>query len=58
MALKKTIELPNGIVIQDAYIRVENVSLDKTQMTWKIGYYVSADKPAFQSDSRSAQYNI
>lgn len=58
MALKKTIELPNGITIQDAYVRVENVSLDKTQMTWKIGYYVTPDKPAFQSDQRSSDYSI
>jgi len=58
MALKKKIELPNGLVVQDAYIRVESVTMDKTQMSWKIAYYVAADKPAFQSDMRSGDYNL
>ena len=58
MALKKTIDLPNGISISNAYIRVENVTVDKLQMTWKLAYYVEPGKPAFQSDMRSGDYNI
>jgi len=58
MALKKTIELPSGISIADAYIRVENVTVNKLQMTWKIAYFVEVGKPAFQSDMRSGDYDI
>ena len=58
MALKKTIDLPNGISITDAYIRVENVTVDKLQMTWKIAYYVEIGKSAFQTDMRTGAYNI
>ena len=58
MAIKKDVSLPSGIVVPNAYIRVESVLVMKGSMQIKLAYRVDADKPAFLLDDRVADYDL
>lgn len=46
MAISKTINLQNGLTVEDAYIRIDTVARNKDLLTINIKSYVS--KQAFQ----------
>lgn len=59
MALIKTITTENGVTVQNAYHRVENVKLHtKEKIIFDVASYVDAEKPAFQREKFSASYDL
>lgn len=58
MAIMKNIELENGIKVDGAYLRVENISLNKTDISFNIRKYVDKNKSFFSEDYLTCLYNI
>lgn len=59
MALKAKIELDSGIVVDDSYCRVENVSIrNKTSMAIVVAMYKSINKSAFDRKNFVGQYDL
>lgn len=58
MAIIKDTELENGIKVYGAYLRVENISLDKTDISFNIRKYVDKNKSFFSEDYLTCPYNI
>ena len=58
MAIEVKVDLNNGIVVDGAYVRVENISLTKDNMSFNIRKYVSPDKPFFNEDYITSLYDI
>lgn len=58
MALKKTIETIQGLSVNDAYIRIEDVNLNKNEMTFNVKTYVDVDKPCLSEEFFKSVYNI
>lgn len=60
MALQNNIELESGIVVEDAYTRVESVKLqNKTSMSFEAASYVGASKTtAFCRTGYLAPYDL
>jgi len=59
MALQKTVTTAHGIEVNNAYHRVENLSLpEKTRMTFVVRSKVDPKKPAFSSKEFSFAYDI
>lgn len=60
MALQDNIELESGIVVQDAYTRVESVKLqNKTSMSFEAASFVDATKTtAFRRNAYLAAYDL
>lgn len=54
MAIIKTIQTPSGITVQDAYVRIEAIDGNKSEIGVTISAYVSQEdsleKPPFQSE--------
>jgi|688.fasta_scaffold586523_1 hypothetical protein len=59
MALKKTVTNKHGIIVQDAYHRVENVQLGKSHINYLIKSFTNSDHPlAFEQRDYAASYNM
>jgi hypothetical protein len=58
MALTKSIELTTGINVANAYLRVEGVSLTKTNMNFHIREYTEQGMPFFNEEVFNCSYNI
>jgi len=58
MALIKNIELPTGINVENAYLRVERVTITKTSMTFSLREYKEQDKPFFNEITFVDVYSI
>jgi hypothetical protein len=58
MAIKKFAKTSFGIELPNAYWRIENVSVTKTQMTFKLRVYNTPDLPAFGEEDHTAAYDI
>ena len=59
MALQKTITTSEGLVAQDAYHRVESVSLlGKDKISFHLRSYTSTSKPFFQDVHHVADYSL
>jgi hypothetical protein len=60
MALKKSVQTPQGFSAVDAYHRVEGVQIHtKSTMTFMLrSYKDNSDLPAFEDRAYSATYNI
>ena len=59
MALLKTITTENGITVQNAYHRVENLKLHtKEQIIFDVASYVDSEKPAFYREKFSSPYDL
>jgi hypothetical protein len=60
MALQNNIELESGIVVEDAYTRVESVKLqNKTSMSFEAANYVNDSKlTAFRSTGYLTTYDL
>lgn len=59
MALKKTVSTVHGIVVQDAYIRVEGLSLQgKDKINFFTRSYADKDKQSFEQNAVSCSYNM
>lgn len=48
MGLQKTITLDNGLLIENAYLKIVGVSGDKSAIAFNIGAFLSRDKTAGQ----------
>jgi hypothetical protein len=58
MALNKLARTSFGIELPNAYWRIENVSVTKTEMTFKMRVYNTPDLPAFGEEDHTAPYDI
>lgn len=61
MALQKTITTVNGIVVDNAYHRVEDIAIgNKTTLNFSLASYVNQDKqyPAFQRQMFCVEYDM
>lgn len=59
MAIKKTIETLQGVKVQDAYCRVENVSLrGKDTIYFVLRSYADTSKSFFQEDNFLSAYDM
>lgn len=59
MALKKTVTTIHGINVQDAYHRVESVSLQsKEAIGFHVRSYVNADSTSFESKMFACKYDL
>ena len=59
MALKKSIVMPQGYEVKDAYFRIENLSLHgKEAMTYNIRGYADTSKPSFIEFVHSCNYEL
>lgn len=58
MAIIKNVNLGNGIKVDSAYLRVENITLDKTSMTFNVRKYVDKTKSFFSEYYLTCPYNI
>jgi hypothetical protein len=59
MALKKNIDSQFGITISDAYIRVENVSFDKSKaMMFFVRVYAKQNFPSLSEQQMVLPYNM
>lgn len=59
MALQKTIELQNGLIVQDAYNKVVNVGLiGKDRLRFDVTSHVASDKNAFSSKGYDCSYKL
>lgn len=59
MALTKTIQLPTGITVENAYNRVANVSIiGKDRVRFSLTAHVDAGKIAFTSQEFDAPYDM
>lgn len=59
MALSKNIQTKSGIEIQDAYIRVESVSiLEKTALQFLLRFYKDKSKPSVEESLMTCKYDI
>lgn len=57
MALSKPADF-NGIKIDSAYIKVENVNVSKDSLTANVTWRVSAESAPFKSKSYAVEYDI
>ena len=58
MAIKKDINLDTGIIVNEAYCRVENITIDKQKMNLNVRKYVAKDKPFFSEEIITCDYDI
>jgi hypothetical protein len=58
MALQKNIETAQGLNVNNAYIRVEDISLNKDLMHINIKTYVSVEKPYLSTGVFSCAYSL
>jgi hypothetical protein len=59
MALKKTVQLPTGITVENAYHRVLNIRIiDKNRFRFSVTSHVDAEKDAFTNQEFDAQYDL
>lgn len=58
MAIKNNVELQNGITVDGAYCRVENVEATKEKLTFSLRHYVSTDKPFFSEDRFECAHDL
>lgn len=58
MAIKNKVKLDNGVIVDEAYCRVENIQLSKTEMTFTLRNYVEVEKPFFSESLFSCSYDI
>lgn len=58
MAIKKDINLETGVCVNNAYCRIENITIDKHNMNFNIRKYADKDKPFFDEQYLSCSYNI
>lgn len=59
MALSKNIQTKSGIEIQEAYIRVESVSiLEKTVLQFLLRFYKDKSKPSVDEVLMTCKYDI
>ena len=58
MAISKNIELENGIKVEGAYLRVEFPSITKDTLTFSLRKYVKIDKPFFNEEIISCEYDL
>jgi hypothetical protein len=58
MAIKINIETPGGVKVDNAYCRIENISLTKDTLMFSVRNYVVPTKPFFSEDSLSCPYDI
>lgn len=59
MALKKNIDSQYGITINDAYIRVENISFDKSKaMQFFVRTYAKQNFPALSEQQMQLDYDM
>lgn len=58
MALMTTISTPFGVVVENAYVRIENAALvGKYQFSFQIRCYVDKEKPAFHQQAFDMVYD-
>lgn len=57
MALSKTITF-KGITVTDAYMKVWQIQGDKTEISFGLGYFASADGEMFDSKTFTMSYDI
>ena len=57
MALSKDLEF-NGIQVQNAYVKVENVTVEKDSMTATVIWRANANSAPLQNKSYSFEYDI
>lgn len=58
MAIIKDTELENGIKVDGAYLRVENITLDKTSISFNVRKYVDKTKSFFSEEYLTCSYDI
>jgi hypothetical protein len=59
MALKKTVTTQHGLVAEDAYHKVDTVTIvNKNQIDFVLKSFAAVDKSAFAEVLYSASYNI
>ncbi len=58
MALENTVTMENGIVVNNAYCRVENINLKKDKIFFSVFKYVTTDKKPFEDQRMSAHYDL
>jgi len=59
MALNKTIETASGIVVNNAYLRVEEATVkNKNQLYFFVKYFASVEKPEFESKLFFCPYEL
>ncbi len=58
MALEKTIQTQYGLTANAAYVRVENVNVQKTGIKYSVFIYADKTKPCFDSKVFECAYSI
>jgi hypothetical protein len=59
MAITKQAVTPQGFIVEDAYYRVESVTLlGKTRMNFSVMAYKDVEKESFSNNSYVCEYNL
>jgi hypothetical protein len=59
VALKKTVQIESGVQVQNAYVRVEGVSLTaKDRVNFQVRFYVDPSKNWFHQDQFECAYDL
>lgn len=58
MALKKTVQLPVGVEVVDAYHRIECVMVSKSTLDFRVRAYSSPAHPACQDVGYVCEYDL
>ncbi len=58
MALEKSIDTQYGLFAKNAYIRIQNVNVNKKDMTYSVFIYADKTKSYFDSKVFSCLYNL